>query len=87
MSWNIPVTARAVVPASKAADGQPGSSPDNPDIVIPKDWRFTIAGLNREQWHRWRARSSELLAGLGRDPTVQDIRAADRVAAIEQGIK
>jgi hypothetical protein len=72
--------------------GEPGSSPDSPEIDIPADdWRWTVANWPHERWSAWRRRVTTILAVadelvLMEDredaprADVEEIRAAERRA-------
>jgi hypothetical protein len=54
-----------------------------PGIDVPPDWRWRVANLPCDRWLAWRRRSNQIQATLGHPPTVDEIRAADRMAAEE----
>jgi hypothetical protein len=55
-------------------------------IDVPRDWRSLVAGLPHDAWAQWRSRVAELLQDLDHAPTADEIREADRQAAVEMDI-
>jgi hypothetical protein len=64
----------------------PGVRDLEPGLVVPHDGRSLVATQPHTEWARRRARSGELQEALGRAPTAEEIREADRRAAAAPGI-
>ena len=62
---------------------RPTASPpavDDPAIVIPPDWRCSVANWPHDRWSRWRRYTGEFLASDDEPATVEAIRGAERAA-------
>jgi hypothetical protein len=58
----------------------PPPSADDPPIVIPPGWRWTVANWPPGRWSRWRRYAGEFLSTLDAPVTVEAIRGAELAA-------
>jgi TubC N-terminal docking domain len=73
----------ALLAGHSPSTSAPLFNPSDPDAVdIPRGWRDLVASLPRDQWKRWRDRSTELLALIAH-PTPDDFYRLEHRAACE----